>query len=100
VYRAKNRYYLHFPHNRLCLLDEETGKRIRKSVTGKTKPEAVSKMRAFLSGKMEAPKPKKTAPKAMTEGTQCETESEKFGKSEGFSERIGYANPKIVVSQP
>ncbi|MDR1703632.1 MAG: site-specific integrase [Clostridiales bacterium] len=43
-------------------VDDETGKRIRKSVTGKTKPEAVQKMRALLSGKAEAPKPKQAVP--------------------------------------
>ncbi|MDR0325414.1 MAG: site-specific integrase [Oscillospiraceae bacterium] len=45
-------------------VDEETGQRIRKSVTGKTKAEAVSKMRAFMSGKEEAPKTKRTTAKA------------------------------------
>jgi integrase len=43
-------------------IDEETGKRIRKSITGKTKTEAVQKMRALLSGKAETPKSKQTAP--------------------------------------
>ena len=44
-------------------IDPDTGKRNRKSVTGKTKAEAVSKMRAIQFGKVEAPKPKQTAPK-------------------------------------
>ena len=38
--------------------DPKTGKRIRKSATGKTKPEALSKMRALQSGKTTRPMPK------------------------------------------
>lgn len=47
-------------------VDEETGKRIRQAVTGKTKPEAVSKMRAFMSGKAE---PRKSNIKAQSADT-------------------------------
>jgi integrase len=46
--------------------DPETGKRIRKSATGKTKPEALSKMRALQSGKTKKPAPKGKAPTVKT----------------------------------
>ena len=44
--------------------DPETGKRIRRSATGKTKAEARSKLNAALSGKTQKSSPKPNVPAA------------------------------------